>query len=84
MATEKTLLEREFEVLSKALQELRPDIDMDNVRKIAEKVNMSWRTVLRYLEGDVAKIDTAKEIIAACRKNIIEREQKLKQHSTAA
>ncbi len=81
MSKEKTLTDRERGVLAMSLQQLRPDMDMYNIRIVAKKTGTSWRTVLRYLEGEVGKIHVAKEIILACRKNINDREQKLSNHA---
>jgi ribosomal protein S7 len=79
--TNKSLVERENEVLSAALQEIKPQMDAENKAIVARKVKKTVRVIELYLGGYVGKKQTAKEIIEACRKNILDREQKLSEHA---
>jgi hypothetical protein len=84
MINDKSLIEREKEALAIALQQLLKDMDVDNRSAVAKKLKVSEKTVYRYLNGDVADKSLGSKIQDACRKNILEREQKLEQHKNAA
>lgn len=84
MANTKTVLEREREMLSIALQELKPQLDKTDKNGIARKLDKSPRLIDLYLNGYVGDPATARQIIKSGRKFIITREQKLEQHKNAA
>lgn len=75
--TNKSILDREKQTLSIALQEVRPSMDVKAKEQVAKRVKKSIRTIEMYLSGYVGEIETARVILEASRKNIIKREQQL-------
>lgn len=58
-----------------ALSELKNQINPEDKNRIALKYRCNVRTIERYLNGEVAKVHFAKDIISDLRRIIIKREK---------
>jgi hypothetical protein len=66
---------RAHRLLSNSLQELNGQKDSRDTRAVAEKLNITVRTVETYLAGNVAALETGRQIFTTLRTMIIAREK---------